>query len=44
MGERAREYAEGERPLTDQSTFLADLTGMSAAALRATPPAPGRAD
>ncbi|MEU3458639.1 TetR family transcriptional regulator [Streptomyces sp. NPDC006733] len=38
LGDRARQYLDGTRPLTDEPLFLADLVGMTTALLRA--PAP----
>lgn len=40
LGDRARQYLDGTRPLTDEPLFLADLTGMTTAMLRAPAPAP----
>ncbi|MFI9105679.1 TetR/AcrR family transcriptional regulator [Streptomyces fildesensis] len=39
LGDRARQYLDGTRTLTDEPLFLADLIGMTTAMLRA--PAPG---
>lgn len=38
LGDRARQYLDGTRTLTDEPLFLADLVGMTTAMLRA--PAP----
>ncbi|MFE9424964.1 TetR/AcrR family transcriptional regulator [Kitasatospora sp. NPDC006697] len=39
LADRARQYTDGEQPLTDEPFFLADLAGMAAALLQAPPPA-----
>jgi AcrR family transcriptional regulator len=38
LADRARQYTEGEQPLTDEPYFLADLAGMAAALVQAPRP------
>ncbi|MCC9309776.1 TetR family transcriptional regulator [Kitasatospora sp. RB6PN24] len=40
LADRARQYTDGEQPLTDEAFFLADLASMAAALLQAPLPAP----
>ncbi|MCM2419810.1 TetR/AcrR family transcriptional regulator [Streptomyces sp. RKAG293] len=41
LGDRARQYLDGTRTLTDEPLFLADLVGMTTAMLRAPAPETG---
>ncbi|TQF02334.1 TetR/AcrR family transcriptional regulator [Kitasatospora acidiphila] len=40
LADRARQYTDGEQPLTDEAFFLADLASMATALLQAPLPAP----